>query len=405
MSAQDSPPRPIALSLRCRCAGVEPRPWVIAFSSLAVAVAAYGQQWEFEPTANLGLSYEDNIRLNSDQSESGFGATIRAAARARRSDEVSELDLSAALRHEEFADHSDLNNTAAIVNADWSYQRPRSEFQLDQTLSTQSTLTSEATTTGITDVNRQQFRLSIRPSWSYRVDEYSNLSLSATFEDVSYDDVEGTGLSNYRAGSVSLAAGRRLTERLVISLASLYGRFESQDEDNSTDNLVFQLGAEYDLSESLSISALAGLRQSESEFVDIFGRRITEESSGPAYSLSAQKRFGSGAALRALASRELRPSGGAEVLDTTRLRLRYSYPVDERLRLTLSSQAFRNRQVGELQRRRNRDYADARMGFSYQLRPSLSVNFDYRYRWQQYEDDASSVDANRFSVSLAWRGR
>jgi predicted porin len=405
MSTHDSPSPSIAPSFLSGRAGVEPRAWVIALSSLAAAVAAYGQQWEFEPTVDLGVSYEDNIRLSSDQSESGFGASIRAAARGRRSDEVSELEFSAAFRQEEFPDHSDLNNSSAIVNAGWSYQMPRSEFQLDQSLSTQSTLTSEATTTGITDVNRQQFRFRIRPSWSSRLDEYSTLNLSASYEDVSYDDVEGTGLSNYHAGSVSVAAGRRLTERLVVSLASLYGRFEFRERRNNAENIVVQVGAEYDLSETFSVSAIAGLRQTESEFVDLFGRRITEESSGPAYSLSAQKQFGSGAALGALASRELRPSGGAEVLDTTRLRLRYSYPVDERLRVTLSSQAYRNRQVGELQRRGSRDFANARIGLSYQLRPSLSVTVDYRYRWQQYEDDASTVDSNRLSVSLAWRGR
>ncbi|NBC49776.1 MAG: hypothetical protein GVY22_17740, partial [Gammaproteobacteria bacterium] len=204
---------------------------------------------------------------------------------------------------------------------------------------------------------------------------------------------------------------------LAVNLAASYGLFESQGDENTTQNLAFQLGAEYQLSETFNVSALAGLRQTKAEFVDLLGRRITEDSSGPTYSLTAQKQFADGAALRALAARELTPSGASEVLDTTRLQLGYNYPVNERLRLSLASQAYRNRQPGERAGDQfsgqgrgqgtgiDRDYADAKMGLAYQLFPTLSLNLDYTYRWQQNADESSSASSNRLGLSLSWRGR
>jgi hypothetical protein len=383
--------------------------------------AVHGQQWEFQPTFSVQASYEDNITLDPERSESGLGSSLRAAARALRSTEANSLVLSAGLSLNEFADNSDLSNTTALIAADWSRQTPRGQFRLNQSLTTQSTLTSEVATTGFTDVNRQQYRINIQPGWSYRLDEYSSLNLGASYEDVFYDDVEDTSLNNFRSGSLSLSIGRRLSERFALNLSSSYGLFQSQGDENDTENLSVQLGAEYQLSETFNVSALAGLRRTTAAFVDAQGRRVTEDSSGTTYSLTAQKQFAEGAALRALAARELTPSGASEVLDTTRLQLGYSYPVNERLRLSLASQAYRNRQPGEQGRRPftrqggaqgsgpsngiDRDYADAKMGLSYQLFPTLSVNLDYTFRWQQNTDESGSASSNRLGLSLSWRGR
>ncbi|NBC47723.1 MAG: hypothetical protein GVY22_07005, partial [Gammaproteobacteria bacterium] len=181
-----------------------------ALPFLSMMPPAQGQQWEFQPTFGVQASYEDNITLDPERSESGLSSSIRGGARARRSTGVSSLALSAGLTLNEFSDNSDLSNATALLAADWSYQTPRSQFQLGQSLSTQSTLTSEATTTGATDVNQQQYRLSIRPGWSYRLDEYSTLNLSVRYEDVFYEDAGDTTLNDYRSGSVSLGGGRRL---------------------------------------------------------------------------------------------------------------------------------------------------------------------------------------------------
>lgn len=371
----------------------------------AMVLPAAGQQWQVQPRVSVQASYEDNITLEPDDPESGVGASLSAAALALRSSEASRLVLSAGLRLNEFVDNNDLDNATAFIAADWSYQMPRSELQLYQSFTTQSTLTSEASTTGVTGINRQQYRFRFRPDWSYRLDEATILFIRGAYEDVFYDDVDQTPLYNFRSGLVSLGASRRLTERLALNLAASYGRFEPQGRDRDTESVSAQLGADYQISETFSISALAGLRQTEVAVTDAQGRRITDDSSGPTYSLSVQKELADGSALRALAARELIPSGAAEVLDSTSLQLGYLYPLNERLSFSLSSQLYRNRQLVDQSLGTDRDYAEARVGLSYRARPSLSLVVNYSYRWEQTDDDSRSADSNRFSVSLAWHGQ
>lgn len=382
---------------------------LVAVTWLSGALPASAQQWEFQPRANVQASYEDNIRLQPDNPQGGLGSRLSATALALRTTEATRLGLTAQLRLNDFADASDLDNGAAFFGADWSYQRARSEFQLNQSFITQSTLTSELATTGVTNVNRQQYRYQVRPDWSYRLDEVSTLSIGASYEDVFYDDVQGTPLSNFRSGSLSFAANRRMSERWALNLVTVYGRFQSQGGDSDTESLGVQLGVDYELSETFRVSALAGLRQTRVDVLETAGLRVTDDTSGPIYSLSAQKQFASGAVFRALAVRELTPSGASEVLDSTRLQLNYSYPINERMRFSLSSQAYRNRQLGDEAESQgtvgNRDYADGTMTLSYRLGRVWRLVVDYRYRWQQNVDSSVSASSNRVGISLAWHGR
>jgi hypothetical protein len=396
-----------APAYRLRC-DVDSRPGcllALTTSLLTASAPATAQEWRVQPSFDVGVSYEDNIALDPENPESGFGPTARAAVRALRTTEASSLGLLAGLRLNEVTENSDLSDVAAFVGADGSYLTPRSELRLNLSLSTQSTLTSETATTGVGDAGGQQYRLDIRPGWTYRLSERSTLGVNATYTDVLYDGVDDTSLSDYRSGSLSVSAGRSLTEIAGVSLVVSYGRYESQGNTNESENLALQLGAEYQVSETLSVDALFGLRRTETTFRDIFGRSNTEDSTGPTYSVSIQKRLARGGGLSLRALRELAPSGAAEVLDTSSLQLGYTYPFNERLSLQLSSRAYRNRQPSGETSTSDRTYADGQVGLSYRIRPAWRIALGYRYRWQEYDEDPSSAQSNRVTLSLAWSGR
>jgi hypothetical protein len=350
-------------------------------------------------------SYEDNITLDPDAPESGFGASARAAVRALRSTENTALGLLAGLSLNDFAENSDLSNVAAFVGADGSLRMPRSELRLDTSLSTQSTLTSETATTGVTDTSGQQYRLDISPAWNYLLSERSTAGVSASYSDVFYDGVDGDALSDYRSGNLSLFAARRLTEVAGVSAVVSYGQYRSDGSGSDTENLALQIGADYQASETLSLDALFGLRRTESQFLDTAGQSVTDDSTGPTYSVSVRKRLARGGGLSLRALRGLTPSGAGEVLDTTSLQLGYSYPVNERLSLSLASRAYRNREPGGEASGSDRTYADAQLGLSYRIGPSWRIAVGYRHRWQKNEEDPSSAQSNQLSLSLAWSGR
>ena len=381
--------------------------WLLTATPMLAAAPAAAQQWQVSPDVNIGVQYDDNITLDPEEPETAFGPTARAAVRALRSTENSELLLLGGLRLQEVRENSDLSNVAVFLGGDGSYQTQRSQFRLELAFSTQPVLTSEIATTGVrtTDASGQQYRLDLSPGWSYRLSERSAVGLNLSYTQVFYDGVDNGSLTDYRAGNLSFSSSRRLTEALSFRVVGSYGQYRSQGDANEADSLGLQLGADYEVSETLSIDALFGLRRTESTFPDSFGRSVTEDSTGPTYNFSIQKRFPRGDRLSLRALRDLRPTGAAEVLDTTSLQLGYTYPVSERLSLSLSSQAYRNRQPSGETSSLDRTYADGQVALSYRILPAWWLAFSYRYRWQDFEDDPSSADSNRVSLSLRWRGR
>lgn len=379
--------------------------WLLTAASMSAGLPAAAQQWQVTPDATIGVRYDDNITLDPEDPQSAFGPTARALVRALRSTENSELGLLGGLRLNEALQNRDLSDVAAFLRGDGSYQTPRSQFRFNLSLSTQSTLTSETATTGVRDINGQQYRMEIRPGWSYRLSERSGLGLNAIYTQVFYDGVDDGSFTDYRAGNLALSASRRLTEAARVSVLASYGQYRSQGDVNETDNLALQLGADYEVSETLTIDALFGLRRTEATFPDAFGLPITEDTTGPSYEVSIQKRLARGGELSLRARRGLLPSSAAEVLDTTSLRLGYAYPINERLSLGLSSQAYRNRQLSGETSGSDRTYADGQVNLSYRTSPTWRLVFSYRYRWQDIESEPSSADSNRVNLSLAWSGR
>jgi hypothetical protein len=272
-------------------------------------------------------------------------------------------------------------------------------------LSTQSTLTSETATTGISDADGQQYRFDLRPTWTHRLSERSTVGLSGSYSQVNYDGVDNRSLTDYRSGVVALGADRRLTEVAGLAVDISYGRFRTKGGENDTENLAVQVGGEYRLSETLGLDALVGLRQTEARFPGLAGRTVSETSSGPVYTVGVEKRLARGGGLRLRAARDLTPSGSAEVLDTTSLELGYSYPVNERLGLDFSSRAFRNRLPSGEASRSDRSYVGARMGLTYRFSPSWRLGLSYWYRWQEYEEDPSSAESNQLALTLGWTDR
>ncbi len=84
---------------------------VVFIGSVLLALTAGpapAQQWQIRPNANLELRYDDNVRLTTEDAESSFVSNARAAVRAIRSTENSNIGLAAGLSLNDFGDASDL---------------------------------------------------------------------------------------------------------------------------------------------------------------------------------------------------------------------------------------------------------------------------------------------------------
>ena len=364
---------------------------------------ALAQEWRVQPSATVGLVFNDNIELSDVDPQSSMGANLGFAVRVLRSMENASLGLRGALRQTTYFNVGELDTTAGLLGLDLGYSTERSQFGLITSFTTQSTQTSEETTTGLSDANGQQYRLNISPFWSYLLSERASMELSLSYDDVFYDDVEGSSLSNYRSGAISVGGRYRLTEQATLDALLGYGRFEATER--QTDAVNAELGAGYAISETLSLNFLLGLQRSESITPESNGGGASRRSTGPTYTLSLNKDLARGGAFTMSASRSLVPSGAGDILDTTMVNADLRYPFSERWRLRLGGQVFRNREPGT-EREESVLYAAAgEVGLSYQVRESLSIQLGYRYRWQNDEQEQAIAESNQVSVTLAWQPR
>ena len=360
-----------------------------------------GQEWRVQPSVSVGLVFNDNVELTDVDPQSSWGTIVGLGVRALRSSENADLGMLGALSWTSYSSDEELDTTTGLLGVDLGYQTERSRFGLSTSFSTQSTQTSEAATTGLSDANGQQYRLNISPFWSYLLSERGSMTVSLSYDDVFYEDVEGSSLSDYRSADISLSGSYRLTEQATLDARIGYGRYEATD--SQTDAINAEVGAGYAISETLSLNFLFGLQSSESNTSRLDGGSSSRRSTGPTYTLSVIKDFPRGGALTMSATRSLVPSGASDVLDTTALGAGLAYPLSERWRLSLGGRVYRNREPGAETEESVLFALAGDVGLSYQIRESLSLQLGYRCRWQEDEQARTSADSNELSLNLAWR--
>ena len=370
----------------------------------SLAPAAPAQQWQARTTANAEIQYEDNVRLTQDDGggQGSFVANARAAARLLRSTENSRVDLAGGLSLNSFVDESDLDNTTAFVRLDSSLRDERNQWGLGLSLDTQSTLTSEEATSGLSQVNRQRFSVRLSPSWRYALSERASLNTSLSYNEVFYDDVDDVALFNFRTGNLSAGGSYQWSERLGLQSVVSYGRFEADDIVSETENIGVQFGGNYRLTELWTLSALLGARRTESTQAGVFGEQVTQDSTGTTFDLSLGRPFARGGGFDLSAVRDLSPSGRGEVVDTTALSVGVRYPWTERLSTTVRFQGNQNRQPDGDRVASDVIFARGEFRLRYLLSRSWTLGAGFSHRWQKRDGDPDAAQSSALSLSIAW---
>lgn len=383
----------------------------LVFGLLSAAVAvppAYAQEWSVQPTASLGLRYSDNARSTAAGQEGSFIGDLRAAVRAARSTEASDIGLTAGVGLSWYDVVPDLNNTSGFIRLDTSLQAERNLYRLNAQFDSQSTLTSETATSGLNQFNKQRNQWALSPAWTYLLSERASVGIGLNYTNVSYADVGQVPLQNYWTGTASLSGDYRLTERGGVTVRLEYGRYESPASGQNVagskyDNLGAQIGADYLLSETLSAAVLIGIRRTDATLAGPDGGSVSNSSSGPSYIVSLAKRLANGGGINFRAARELAPSGAGQVLDNTSVNFGLSYPLSERWSCGFSLTGSLNRSPGGgTEKRDNNKTVSAAPRISYQLTPTWTLATGYTYSWQDRQAGTGAAQTNEVYLTLAW---
>lgn len=374
---------------------------LIGCLALLSPAPTWADRWYIEPGVSLRAFYDDNVRLSIRDPISSLGGTLTADVESGRRTELSEIGLRGRINSSRYADAADLDETDVVLGLSSAYQFGRSRFRLDGQLDYDSTLTSEVSTSGYVQVNKRRERFQLSPSWSYTLSPRTQIETTLSYEEISYEDVDVIQLFDYSFARMSLTLTHALSERTQALSRFSFDRYDAGQIDTLSDSYGFELGAGHQLSETLTISGFAGLRQARSQIPTGFGVEETDNT-GPLFQLSLNRRLEVGQ-FRFSAARSLLPSSSGTLLDTTSLGLGFDYPLGPRWTLSLNADGYRNRTPDGESSSNDRDYLAFSSKLSHRLSRSLSLDLSYRYRLQKYDQQDDAADSNAIYLGFQYR--
>ncbi|MEE9493706.1 MAG: hypothetical protein V3W04_10065, partial [Gammaproteobacteria bacterium] len=224
---------------------------VLPFFTCLLALEAQAAEWRIDPSVRLRTGYNDNITLTTGNNEAASSEiTLKPSVKFSRNTADSSLSGTAGLNLRRFPDESGLDDDNANLRLSATKSLEHHDFGLDVDFIKDTTLDTELDETGLVFGRTDRTRQSLRPNWSWRFSERTNLSLSYTYNDIDYDD-NNNGYVDYLSHSGQLSLNRSLNERAI---GSLIVSQTLTDSDNDVLSRVtnLQAGVRYQFSESVS---------------------------------------------------------------------------------------------------------------------------------------------------------
>ena len=188
-----------AITVIKRCTSYGALPLVAALASAPAGAAA----WEFNPSVEAGLMFDDNYRLTPAGTEIDVqGPVVDAALEMRTLTQTGEFSFTPRVRATYFPDETDLDTVDyfahARLAASWSARADEHSrrFRCSRTSSTASNPMREAGgdlgepdigDSGVTFVDNRRTRASLRPSMTFDVSQRNELQFGVGYTDVSFD--------------------------------------------------------------------------------------------------------------------------------------------------------------------------------------------------------------------------
>ncbi len=362
---------------------------------------AHAEKWYFEPTINLRLGYDDNVRFTTQFEESAFSSFLNADTRFGFRTEVSDVKFGVALDARRYEGQSDLNTDDQSISMDAAYRAELNKFQLETDFKRDSTRTSELLTTGFVSETFRRNALSLHPSWQRTLNERTSLQLGYSYSDIDYDDKAiRRGFVDYRYDVADLGVVYNLSEKTNFQASLGMAKYEADNIFSESTSYWIQLGLIYQFTERLSGTALIGPRHTDFDFQDRFGQKESSSDDGFIMDLSIAKKYETYTIEGGLSSSQT-PSGSGTLLRTYNAKLKLHGALSERLNYSVGANFNRNESTSGFRNNQDRDYVVFEPRISWRATRWWKLTGSYRYRWQDRSgSDSETAVSNAIFINL-----
>ncbi len=405
--------------------------------SLCVSLNCQAYETIFEPAFNSNERYETNLNMRQVPLQDNWITTLSPSVNLGLRNETGELSSRLAWNELLYNNQSSLDRAEQLFSSNYQQKFERLSWGLGSSYNNQSSINTEATTTGILLTQVMSKQLSLAPTLSYALDELNSVSLNYAYNKATYEQGQNNVyLRDYTNQQASTSFNHVYSERDTFS-ATLSGTlYETKFQ--TTHNYVGQLGWQHKFSEQLSASLSGGMNYSQAEssfqvaqlpfvgfdqqgnpvYIDStiisdtnpFGltpqqsyQTVTTKKNnfGKVFSLAIQKSFERGSVSLSASQNQSPTAVGLQTQQ--QLSISTSYAIDERWNSGLSASYGKSEITGQSNSGFNRTNYSLSPNINWKYSPEINLGFSYTYRQQEFQSSTQASVGNTVQLQFSYQ--
>lgn len=376
--------------------------------AVLVSAPAAADPWEFNPSVEAGLMFDDNYRLTPAGTEIDVqGPVVDAALELRTLTQTGEFSFTPRVRATYFPDNTDLDAVDYFGTLDWQHQGQRARTEIRGDFAQQDIVNSEqpdAATggdlgepdigdSGIAFVDNRRRRANLRPSVAFDVSQRHELQLGAGYTDVSFDRQISAAQVDYAVADVVAGLSTRINETssFITRLRGAQYDIESQEKTNS-------YGAEIEWNRRTATDTRSYLRA---------GAQNVELQNGDSEiawiaGVGVEMMMGRNELFADL-SRNVGPSSAGTIITRDQLRARWTRAMTPRLSLLAGLRGTYDDGVDPVSNFQPRRYATGDVGLQWFWQEEFSLRAAYDYTWQEFRDSGNDATSSGAMLTVLYQ--
>jgi len=375
-------------------------------AALMVPFNSFAELWEFKPNVVLEERYDDNIRLTTLPHESVTGTLLKADVGFRRATEISSISgkiRTSLSNYSGDAEVTDKNNNQYFKFAS-NYNTELARWGFDGSLKRDTTLRSvvddqpDDIDNGLVNIDIRRYRLRLRPSWTYSLNERMSLKLIYDYTDLRYENNRpASGLFNYKQNGLSAGISRKLSERDTMSAGIGYVRYKSPANALSVaDTYSLTAGYSRKFSETVNGSVKVGINNTSQT-----STLLNSDSNGYIFELKADKKTELDK-YSLLISHDLQPTGNGVINEVNQLKAKMNHRFSPRLNGSIGLRYIQKKTI-DTAVDVTREYVLVEPRVGWKLTRWWSLIGGYRYSGSKRNANVAYANGNVVFLSLRYR--
>ncbi len=386
----------------------------LAALTLGIPLTCQAVDYFVDPVFKASQLYATNLFMRQTPIQDNWVSILSPGLNFGLRHETGELNSNFTWNHRFYNNESQLDVDEQQFGLDYQHRHDRLNWSLGGSYNNQASVNTvnDGTVLGVPGVlNQTQVmskRIGLSPTVTYALDERSALSLSFSYNKVTFDKNNNNSfLTDYDYQQVSGKYDYLYTVRDKLNATLSSSRYSSSLQNQLTFNHVAQLGWQHSFNEHLVASVSGGLNYSQVETTQkILAQEVTSKKNGigKIFSASIQKTFERGGISLSVSQNQTPTTQG--LLTQSQFSISNDFTINEQWTTGLSANysTFESTvQSSNLSNRSNRTSYTISPHINWKLSNEINLDFSYNYREQKFKDSNQSSVGNTVQLQFSYQ--